>query len=56
MQALLMALIGGLAAILTNKGIAVFHDGLRPILPEYIEGRMSKRDLAATSFATDFQP
>lgn len=54
MQALLMALIGGLAAILTNKGIAVFHDGLRPILPEYIEGRMSKRDLAATSFAMSF--
>jgi len=54
MQTILMALMGGLAAILTNKGIAVFNDGLRPIIPEYVEGRMSKRDLAATSFAMSF--
>ncbi|SFL32877.1 YhfT family protein [Halanaerobium salsuginis] len=54
MQTILMALMGGLAAILTNKGIAVFNDGLRPIIPENVEGRMSKRDLAATSFAMSF--
>ncbi|RCW61046.1 YhfT family protein [Halanaerobium sp. ST460_2HS_T2] len=54
MQTILMALMGGLAAILTNKGIAVFNDGLRPIIPEHVEGRMSKRDLAATSFAMSF--
>lgn len=54
MKAILMILMGGLAAILANKGIAVFNDSLRPILPEHIEGRMSKRDLAATSFAMSF--
>lgn len=54
MQTILMALMGALAAIMTNKGIAVFNDGLRPIIPEYVEGRMSKRDLAATSFAMSF--
>lgn len=54
MKYVLMALIGGLAAILANKGVAVFNDGLRPIVPEYLEGRMSKKALAATSFALGF--
>ncbi|MCG3460587.1 YhfT family protein [Xenorhabdus bovienii] len=36
---------------MANRGIAVFHDGLRPLLPEYLEGRMSRKALAATSFA-----
>lgn len=54
MKILLMALIGGLAAIMANKGVAVFNDGLRPIMPEYLEGRMDRKALAATSFALSF--
>jgi len=50
----LIALIGCMAAILANKGVAVFNDGLRPIMPEYLEGRMDKKALAATSFALSF--
>ncbi|MGX6971134.1 YhfT family protein [Vagococcus bubulae] len=49
-----IAIVGGLAAILANKGIAVFNDGLRPVVPEYLEGKISKKELAATSFAMSF--
>ena len=35
-------------------GIAVFNDGFRAIVPEYLEGRMDKKALAATSFAISF--
>ncbi|TDT61327.1 YhfT family protein [Fonticella tunisiensis] len=51
---LLVTLIGVLASILANKGVAVFNDGLRPIVPEYLEGRMDKKALAVTSFALGF--
>lgn len=54
MNYFLIALIGGLAAILANLGVAVFNDGLRPIIPEHLEGRMNKKALAATSFALSF--
>jgi hypothetical protein len=54
MKFLIVALIGALASILANKGVAVFNDGLRPIVPEYLEGRMNKTALAATSFALGF--
>lgn len=54
MKYVLITLIGALAAILANRGVAVFNDGLRPIMPEYLEGRMNKKALAATSFALSF--
>ncbi|SKA97172.1 Protein of unknown function [Caloramator quimbayensis] len=54
MKYIIVALIGALAAILANKGVAVFNDGLRPIMPEYLEGRMDKKALVATSFALSF--
>lgn len=54
MKYVVVSLIGALAAILANKGVAVFNDGLRPIMPEYLEGRMDKKALAATSFALSF--
>lgn len=54
MNTVVIAAIGALAAILANRGIAVFNDGLRPIMPEYIEGRMTKAELASTSFAMCF--
>lgn len=54
MQLIIVGLLGAMAAILSNTGIAVFNDGLRPILPEHLEGRINKRELAATSFAISF--
>lgn len=44
-------LLGGWSAFLMNKGIANFHDGLRPVMPEWLAGRMSRRELAAIAFA-----
>ncbi len=54
MKYVLMTLIGALASILANKGVAVFNDGLRQIIPEHLEGRMDRKALAATSFALSF--
>lgn len=54
MKIIVLAAIGALAAILANRGVAVFNDGLRPILPEFLEGRMDRKALAATSFAMGF--
>ncbi|MBS4804557.1 MAG: YhfT family protein [Clostridium sp.] len=54
MQYVVIALLGALAAILSNTGVAVFNDGFRAIVPEYLEGRMDKKALAATSFAISF--
>lgn len=53
-QYIIIALLGALAAILANTGVAVFNDGFRPIVPEYFEGRMDRKALAATSFAISF--
>lgn len=54
MNTVVIAAIGALASILSNRGIAVFNDGLRPIMPEYIEGRMTRAEIASTSFAMSF--
>lgn len=54
MQYVVIALLGALSAILSNTGVAVFNDGFRAIVPEYLEGRMDKKALAATSFAISF--
>ena len=54
LELVVIALLGALCSILANKGIAVFNDGLRPILPEYLEKKIGKKELAATSFALSF--
>ncbi|MBE6055113.1 MAG: hypothetical protein E7212_14660 [Clostridium sartagoforme] len=54
LQYVVIALLGALAAILSNTGVAVFNDGLRPIVPEYLDGKLDKKALAATSFALSF--
>lgn len=54
LKAMLLAVIGAISSMMSNRGIAVFHDGLRPLIPEYLEGRMSRKALAATSFALSF--
>lgn len=50
----LMFFAGGLGAILANRGIAVFNDAVRPIMPEFREKRMGRTELAATTFALSF--
>lgn len=47
----LFSLMGGYATFLANKAIAVYHDGLRPIMPEFMNGNMSRKELAGISFA-----
>jgi len=54
LQYVVVALLGALAAVLSNTGVAVFNDGYRPIVPEYLDGKMDKKALAATSFAISF--
>ena len=51
---LVSALLSGFASILANLEVAVFNDGLRPMVPEFLEGRMDRKALAATSFALSF--
>ena len=53
-EILVIAAVGGLGSMLVNRGVAVFNDGLRPIMPEYLEERISRAELAATSFALSF--
>jgi hypothetical protein len=54
MKFILIFLTGGFAAMLANRGISIFNDAVRPIIPEYREGRMTRVELAATTFALSF--
>ena len=54
MKYVVIALIGGLASILSNQGIAVFNDGFRPIVGQYFNKEISRKELAAMSFAISF--
>lgn len=51
---LVAALLGGLGAYLSNQGIAVFHDGIRPLIPQYKAGAMDGKTLFETSFGLSF--
>lgn len=53
-ELLVVGAVGALAAILANRGIAVFNDGLRPVMPEFLDGKIGRKELAATSFALSF--
>ena len=53
-QLVIVGALGALAAMMANKGIAVFNDGLRPVIPEYLDKVIGKKELAATSFAVSF--
>lgn len=54
MEMIFIVLIGAVAAVLANRNIAVFNDGLRPIVSEHVEGSLTRRDLAFTAFAMSF--
>ncbi|HEY4599939.1 MAG TPA: YhfT family protein [Cerasibacillus sp.] len=54
MEMVFVVLIGAVAAVLANRNIAVFNDGLRPIVSEHIEGNLKRRELGLTAFAMSF--
>ena len=54
METLFIVLIGAVAAVLANQNIAVFNDGLRPIVSEHVQGNLKRRDLGLTAFAMSF--
>lgn len=54
MNYVVIALIGALASVLSNQGIAVFNDGFRPIVGQYFNKEISRKELAAMSFAISF--
>ncbi|MGG3467311.1 YhfT family protein [Neobacillus pocheonensis] len=45
-----VVLLTALTGLAAHLGKAVFHDGIRPILPEFLEGRMKRTELASISF------
>ena len=53
-EVIVIALMGMWASILSNQNIAVYHDGLRPIMGEYISGRMKKKEFVGLTFAMSF--
>lgn len=54
MEMVFVILIGAVAAVLANQNIAVFNDGLRPIVSEHVEGNLKRRELGLTAFAMSF--
>ncbi|MGI8824072.1 MAG: YhfT family protein [Chloroflexota bacterium] len=49
-MASLFAAIGSLSCVLANRGISIFHDGLRPLIPDMMAGRIPRSRVARTSF------
>ncbi|WP_026699539.1 YhfT family protein [Salibacterium aidingense] len=47
---ILITLLTAGTALLSHYGRAVFHDGLRPIMPEFIEGRMNRGEMSSVAF------
>ncbi len=47
---IVVALLTGMTALLAHKSVAVFHDGIRPILPQLVEGNMSRREAGSIAF------
>lgn len=54
MRYIVIFLAGAFGALLANRGIAVFNDAVRPVVPEYREGRMTRLEFATTTFALSF--
>jgi hypothetical protein len=46
----LVASLCAMTAIVANMSAAVFHDGIRPILPQLVEGNMTRRDAGSVAF------
>ncbi|NOH27100.1 YhfT family protein [Vibrio mediterranei] len=46
----LIATLCAMTALVAHMSAAVFHDGIRPILPQLIEGNMTRRDAGSVAF------
>ena len=51
MNVIIVMLVCAMSAFLSHMGMAVFHDGISPVIPEYIEGRMHSSEMASIAFA-----
>lgn len=49
-NAIIVMAVCGITAYLSHMGMAVFHDGIRPVIPKYIEGRMHRSEMASVAF------
>jgi len=49
-KALLFGGIGALAALLANRALSAYHDGLRPLMPEYRRGEVSHEVMGRKAF------
>ena len=50
LNVIIVMLVCAMTAFMSHMGMAVFHDGIRPVIPEYIEGRMHRGEMACTDF------
>ncbi|MFI9630093.1 YhfT family protein [Streptomyces sp. NPDC052042] len=50
-QIVLVVAVCALSALLVNMAVAVFHDGVRPFMLDYREGRMKRREIAPIAFS-----
>lgn len=46
----LIAALCAMTSLIAHMSAAVFHDGIRPILPQVIEGNMTRRDAGSVAF------
>lgn len=47
---IIVMVVCAVTAFLSHMGMAVMHDGIRPVIPEYIEGRMHRSEMATVAF------
>jgi hypothetical protein len=50
LNVMIVMVVCAVTAYLSHMGMAVFHDGIRPVIPEYIEGRMHRTEMASIAF------
>ncbi|WP_018963812.1 YhfT family protein [Coprothermobacter platensis] len=50
LKLVIVAVLCALTSLASHYGRAVFHDGIRPIMPEYNEGRMKRGEMASVAF------
>lgn len=50
LNVIIVMLVCAMTAFMSHMGMAVFHDGIRPVIPEYIEGRMHRGEMASIAF------
>lgn len=50
LQVVVICALTGMTSLMSHGAMAVFHDGIRPILPEFVEGRMKRSEVASVAF------